>query len=109
MVDGDRLRVIVAYARDPTIIYIEKVDRLCVMFNAEEKESVAARGGAAAACGNDGSCQLYRSCKSEAWGEWEAPVALAPHLDAECAGFIQGRPVGVVLPSVSAQAIYRCL
>jgi hypothetical protein len=128
-----------AYARDPSILYIKKIDRLCVFFDAELKVKISGLaqnlgqfltdsnqdvqlnhwaslrilrqhcgfqvpGGhgpaeAGGACGNDGGCSIHRQCKTGIHGAWEAPVALAPHLDAECAGYIQGRPVGVVLSS----------
>ena len=89
-----------AYARDPTVLYIEHADRLCVFFNGEPRDDQQQLGSSAgAACGNDGACTIHRQCKTGEEGAWEAPVSLAPHLDAECAGYIQGRPVGVVLDS----------
>ena len=89
-----------AYARDPTVLFIEKIGRLCVFFDAELRSAVPrGSGNGGDSCGNDGACSIYRQCHTGETGEWEAPVSLKPHLDSVCAGFIQGRPVGVVLPS----------
>jgi len=75
-----------AFARDPSILYVPKTDSLCVFFNGAEKRHKDYKG------------PPQRQCKTRNGG-WEQPVPLTPGLDAECAGFIEGRPVGVALPS----------
>ena len=88
-----------AYARDPTVLFIEKIGRLCVFFDAEPRSAVADGGGSGGnACGNDGACSIYRQCRTGEAGAWEDPVSLKPHLDAVCAGFIQGDPDSVQTP-----------
>lgn len=77
-----------AYGRDPTLLYVPTTDQLCVFFNA------------AASKDSNGVGELHGQCKSRD-GNWDEPKSLTPHLDSQCAGFIQGRPVGVVLSNGS--------